>query len=137
MRRVWLAWWAWVALASGGAACGDGGEPLAEYFTVSGTLTSISRDASGRNAYLRLVSGTPPTTMSEAGARFVGARADFIMRLVPAGSYTLHAFVDMDGNASSTAPEASSGDLVAPGRPLSVYSNVRADIADEAWGLMP
>ncbi|NMB76596.1 MAG: hypothetical protein GYA21_15890 [Myxococcales bacterium] len=137
MRRVWLVWWAWVALASGGAACGEGGEPLAEYFTVSGTLTSISHDASGRNAYLRLVSGTPETTMSESGTRFAGARAEFLMRLVPAGSYTLHAFVDMDGNASSADPVASSGDLVSPGRSLSVYSNVRADIADDAWSLMP
>lgn len=137
MRRGWLAYWTWGMLAACGAGCGESGEPLSEFFTVSGTLTSISRDASGRNAYLRLVSGTPPATMSKAEARFVGARAEFIMRLVPAGSYTLNAFVDMDGNASATDPAASSGDLVAPGRALSVYSNVRADIADDAWGLIP
>jgi hypothetical protein len=113
-----------------GSGCGEGGEPLAEVFTVYGTLTSTTQDAGGRAAFLRLSAGGE--TLFEADTRFAGARADYVMRNVPAGSYTLSAFVDMDGDRTS-----SSGDLVAPGQSLSVHVNTRADIADEDWSLMP
>lgn len=131
MRRGWQAWMLGVALAASGAGCGESGEPLAEFFSLTGTLTSTSRDASGRNAYVQLF-GAAPEPAAQADTRFVGARADYVMRVVPAGSYTLQAFVDFDGD---TVPSA--GDLVARARSVSLYANLRLDIGDDAWGLMP
>ena len=121
------------------SACGEG-EPAAPSYLFYGTITSISVDASGAWAYVRLVEsgGTvEDATLYKAGCQLTGPRCDYQINRVLEGQYTVYGVIDLDGDADWDEPRPDSGDLIAPGRPLMLLSRTAMDFPDEAWRLLP
>jgi len=121
------------------SACGEA-DPATPSYLFYGTITSTTVDASGAWAYVRLVEpgGTvEDTSLYKAGCQLTGPSCDYQINRVLEGQYTVYASIDLDGDADWDAPLPDGGDLVSPGRPLTLLSRTAMDFPDEAWRLLP
>jgi hypothetical protein len=128
-----------IGLASALAGCGEQELPVPSYF-LSGAMTTSSLDANGRWAYLRLVEpggGPEAEVLYLARCQLTGPSCEYQINQVLEGEYTAHALVDLNGNARMNDPQADTGDLVAPARPLLMWDRQQLDYPDSAWRLQP
>ncbi|MBN2497207.1 MAG: hypothetical protein JXR96_21620 [Deltaproteobacteria bacterium] len=122
-------------------ACGDSdGEE--DTYTLSGNAI-LSSAPDGVIAYLKLVvsggSGNAEALYYAVSEPFSGGQAAYSVSGIEAGSYTGHAFVDMNGNAAgdgSSMPD--SGDYVSSeGHDILIDGDKQEDIPEAAWILYP
>jgi hypothetical protein len=132
------------ALAAILGSCGadsddEGGK---DTYTVSGHLIK-SDVADGTFGYGKLVAGpngaqTDTILYSAKSTAFSGGSASFSIPDIEAGDYTCFAFIDVDGNASASAPEPDSEDWVTNGgEDISVSNDFAKDVPEDAWVLEP
>jgi hypothetical protein len=134
-KMAWMVCVVWTL----GTGCGEEAEQVASY-TLYGTLTSTTVNASGATCYLKLVesgAAADAEALLSLGVMLIGPGADYQFTFVPEGQYTIHAFIDMDADASDTDPLSDTGDLMAPGRPVILFSKTRLDYPDQSWHWMP
>ncbi len=120
-------------------ACGEPQEQTPVY-TVYGTITSTTVDASRKTAALKLVSedGNLLNTAAYGTLCLIqGPSCDYSLLFVPEGSYNAFGMIDMNGNMDDSAMIPDSGDLVTGARPLMLWEKTRLDLADSAWHIMP
>jgi hypothetical protein len=134
--RPWI--WATVAVALS-VACGES-EPPPATFLLFGTIESTSVDASGAWVYLRLV---PPGGAREDSALYLascqlsGPTCEYQINQVVEGQYTVFGMIDLVPGALSSNPLPETGDLVSPGRPLTIFDRQQFDFPDQSWRLLP
>jgi hypothetical protein len=121
--------------------CGDSTEDnTPQYYSVFGTLTSTSVDASGHKAYLQLSSledvGSQAVSY-QADAVFSGPSCSYQFVGVLAGSYEMIAFVDLNNNSSIQQPSSDTGDLLAQNKSVLLYSSQQIDYNDNDWHRIP
>jgi hypothetical protein len=128
-------------LGSCGASSDDKDEGD-ETYTVSGHFVKTGVP-DGVYGYGKLVAGpngaeTATVLYSAKSAAFSGGSASFSIPDVEEGDYTCYAFIDLDGNASASAPAPDSGDWVTDGGDdISVSDDFAKDVPDGAWEPMP
>jgi hypothetical protein len=120
------------------AGCGSAEEPLA-YYQVYGTASTTESDVSGHWAYFRIVeadAGMSADVLYRARCQMVGPSCDYQFTQVAEGLYTMYGIIDRNGNANWADPMPDTGDLISPGRPLTLMGGQRLDFPDEAWHAM-
>jgi hypothetical protein len=121
------------------AGCGEEPEQIPTY-SLLGTLTSTSVDASQRLAYVKLVASggdLEEAPLYRASCQIRGPTCDFRINFILEGQYTAHAFVDMNDNARLDTLVPDSGDLSAGGRLVVLWETTRLDYPDSLWIRLP
>lgn len=120
------------------AGCGSGEEPLS-YYRVYGTAATTESDVNEHWAYFRIVeadASMDSQVLYKARCQMVGPSCDYQFTSVAEGLYTMYGIIDRNGNTSWADPLPDTGDLISPGRPLTLMGSQRLDFPDEAWHSM-
>ena len=107
----------------------------ASLYTLSGTIDFTQENPGGKTVYVKLVNqGDGPTASAlySTTAVFSGNTATYAITDIQEGSYTVHSFIDMNGNGGSTqTPDT--GDYVIV-RDITISGDETLDPPNSEWG---
>jgi hypothetical protein len=120
--------------------CGESDGESVPTHIVYGRLTSTSANPGGKDGLVKVVGpseGAEDEALYFASCGFTGPSCEYQIHWVLEGSYTVFAFIDMNGNAVYDFPVPDSGDLITRGRALILWETTQIDFNDDAWHEMP
>lgn len=135
IRVLMLAGW----LTAGPCACGMADDDEVPGHTLFGTMTLTSHQVHTKNGYAILVSAgdtLDDPTLYSASCQFSGSSCDYRVLFVSEGEYTLYGMVDMNDNASRSAPRPDGGDLVTDGVRVLLWEKTEQALPDSLWHFM-
>lgn len=108
-------------------------------YTLSGTITLSSPDPSGHICYAKLVAygeDATATALYTTTAAFATTSTTYAFTNVAPGTYTLHAFIDMDDSSSSIESALpNSGDYAGTDPEVVITGNTVVN--NDQWTLIP
>jgi hypothetical protein len=129
-----------VAIVLMTAGCGESGGETIPTHVVYGRLTSTTVNPGGKDGLIKVVGpseGIQDDALYSGSCGFIGPSCEYRIHWVLEGHYTVFAIVDMNGNAVYDLPVPDSGDLITPGKALTLWDNTEVDFDDDAWHEMP